>query len=186
MLRVSDLMTAEVLTLDPDMSLRQAVERLEEGDVTGAPVVASGRVVGVVSQTDVLDFHASTPGVPTAETREGVPEDWGGAEIMGEEDAEEAPSTYFARLWSDSQASLTERFEDPDTPEWDILEEHTVAEVMTRRVVAVRPSASVEEAARTMLAHDVHRILVMEGDRLQGILSSTDLMRAVAEGRLRG
>ncbi len=55
---------------------------------------------------------------------------------------------------------------------------------MTRRVVAVTPDADVRDAAAVMIEAGVHRVLVMNGRELLGILSATDVVRAVAESRL--
>lgn len=63
------------------------------------------------------------------------------------------------------------------------LGEHTVGEVMSRRVFAVDPEESVRAAARLMAALQIHRVLVLEQGKLVGLLSSMDLVRAVADGR---
>lgn len=58
-----------------------------------------------------------------------------------------------------------------------------VREVMTAGVAAVRPDASLVEAARLMRAQDVGDVLVARGDRLIGVLTDRDIaVRAVAEG----
>ena len=65
-----------------------------------------------------------------------------------------------------------------------MLAEHTVAEAMSRGVRSLRPEASVQAAAALMINAGIHRVLVMEGDRLCGIASTMDVTRAVAEHRL--
>ncbi|MEV0091042.1 CBS domain-containing protein [Streptomyces sp. NPDC050738] len=58
-----------------------------------------------------------------------------------------------------------------------------VREVMTAGVAAVRPDASLVEAAQLMRAQDIGNVLVAQGDRLIGILTDRDItLRAVAEG----
>lgn len=59
---------------------------------------------------------------------------------------------------------------------------HTVAEVMATKVVAVRPSADEAEAAQLMLRHQIKSLPVMDGDRLIGIISITDILRAKVRG----
>ena len=72
----------------------------------------------------------------------------------------------------------------PASAEWDALDEHTVAEVMSHRILSVAPAADVTEVARRMDAEGVHRVMVMDGDVLLGIVTALDLARAVARGEL--
>lgn len=65
MLRLRDIMTTDVVTLTSDTTLREAMELFAHHHVSGAPVVAGGRIVGVVSATDLMMFAASLAGVPT-------------------------------------------------------------------------------------------------------------------------
>ncbi|MEV8564864.1 CBS domain-containing protein [Streptomyces sp. NPDC051322] len=58
-----------------------------------------------------------------------------------------------------------------------------VRDAMTAGVAAVRPDASLVEAARLMRVQDVGSVLVAEGDRLVGVLTDRDLaVRATADG----
>ncbi|GAA2303462.1 CBS domain-containing protein [Streptomyces kunmingensis] len=58
-----------------------------------------------------------------------------------------------------------------------------VREVMTPGVVAVRPEASLVEAAQLMRAQDVRDVVVAEDGRILGVLTDRDItVRAVAEG----
>lgn len=187
MLKVSDIMTTDVLTLSPDMTLREAVERLDGGEVSGAPVVASGEVVGVLSQTDLLAFEAGEAEEPVYEEEEGRGGDeWPQVELVDETEEEEHPGAFFAEFGHESHAALTEYFRDPTVVTLDRLEDHSVGEVMTRKAVAVPPSVSVVEAAQSMVRGGIHRVLVMDGRKLAGILTSSDFVRAVANGRLGG
>jgi CBS domain-containing protein len=55
---------------------------------------------------------------------------------------------------------------------------------MTPRPLTISPDADIKEAAQQMLYADVHRLFVTESERLLGVISTTDIMRAVATGRL--
>ncbi len=184
MITVRDLMTPEPSAIEPEMTLREAVEWLASEGYGGAPVVSQGRLVGVVSATDLLEFESTHPGIPSAR-------DLGGPESQAEPadgwdgEDQDPPSGWFRDMWADSAASLTGRFADPSGPEWDFLSEHTVAEVMTRRVITLDAATGADEAAGVMVRGGVHRVLVTEGDALVGILTSMDLVRAVADGKLR-
>jgi CBS domain-containing protein len=68
--------------------------------------------------------------------------------------------------------------------EWDILDENTVSDVMTREVLSSPSRTSVREAAAVMLESDVHRLLIIDDGELRGIVTTTDIVRAVARGKL--
>jgi CBS domain-containing protein len=68
--------------------------------------------------------------------------------------------------------------------EWDVLDEYTVNDVMTRDVLSRSSNTTVKEAARYMLEADVHRLLVIDDGDLKGIVTTTDIVRAVAEGKI--
>jgi CBS domain-containing protein len=57
-----------------------------------------------------------------------------------------------------------------------------VAEHMSRDLLTVSPGDRLGEAAKRMVARGVGAVLVLAGERLEGILTERDLMRAVAGG----
>jgi CBS domain-containing protein len=58
-----------------------------------------------------------------------------------------------------------------------------VKDVMTPGVVAVRPDASLVEAAQLMRAQDIGDVLVADGQQVVGVLTDRDIaVRAVADG----
>ncbi len=63
-------------------------------------------------------------------------------------------------------------------------EEVTVDEVMTKPVLTIAPDAEVSEAAQRMLYADVHRLFVEESGELVGVISQTDVVRAIATHKL--
>lgn len=142
MLRLRDIMTRDVVSAAPDLTVRDAMELLSERHVSGAPVVDGGKVVGIVSTTDLLDLLA---------------------------------------YLNDTTPSLTFRGRKGRTTP---LEDVTVDEVMTRKVHSLPPDCLVDEAAVLMAEKQIHRVLVMQGDVLLGIVSTSDVAKAVAEHKL--
>ena len=65
-----------------------------------------------------------------------------------------------------------------------LLEQTTVRDIMTPRPLMIESAAEVSEAARHMLYADVRRLLVEDGGVLAGVVSQTDIVRAVANGKL--
>jgi CBS domain-containing protein len=60
-----------------------------------------------------------------------------------------------------------------------------VDEVMTTRVQTIAPGDSLEEAVRRMERHGVKRLPVVENDRLVGIVTRSNLMRALISAATR-
>jgi CBS domain-containing protein len=178
---VKELMTTNVLSVAPDLSLRTAMELLAARHISGVPVLAGERVVGVISMSDILSFQASTPVVPGAEPDRPEwdaepPEEW--------QEGDESPAAFFSDFWPDAGGDVLERLAQTGTPEWDLLAEHTVSEAMTRTVVAVAPDTPARAAARLMTRFEIHRVLVMDGGRLCGLVSSMDVVRAAGLGAI--
>ncbi|HEY7868657.1 MAG TPA: CBS domain-containing protein [Methylomirabilota bacterium] len=64
---------------------------------------------------------------------------------------------------------------------WEInhlLTKLTVGEVMTRSVITIGPDRPARDGARIMLDHKIGALPVVEGGRLVGIITETDLVRA--------
>lgn len=134
-MRIADLMHSDVQTLSGDDTLDQVIQALAEMHIGGMPVLdGHGRMVGIVSRSDVLELEAETV----------------------------------------------------DRDERDRIFERTVArDIMTARPLTLAPDADIREAAQQMLYAGVHRIFVEAGDKLVGVLSQSDIVEAVANGRLR-
>ena len=185
MLRLRDIMTADVATVTPETTIREAMETLAQRHVSGAPVVQAGTLVGVVTSSDLMTFAAALSGVPTerelgdalGEEVERTPED--------ETDSEaDCPGAYFYEMWEDAGADVAERMARAASPEWNVLEEHDVSEVMTRSpLVTLSADATAEEAADLMRRNRIHRVLVTDGGTLAGIVSALDIATAVADHR---
>jgi len=180
---VREIMTCNVVTVEPEDTLRQVVDTLVAKRVTGAPVMSNGTIVGVISRTDIVDFIAATPAIPTTTPQFS---EWGEVEPAYEDDVEtdEQASSFYNDLWEDSGADVVERFAETQGPEWDLLAEYEASAVMTRKLEQLLPGMSVQEAARRMIARGVHRLLVVEDGKLEGVVSMTDLVRLIASGAL--
>lgn len=133
-MRVSELMQRDVKTVGLDAAVNEAVVTLADSHISALPVVdGTGRMVGVVSSTDVLSSEAEAP---DARAREAL------------------------------------------------FEDTMVRDIMTARPLTVSPDTEIREAAQQMLYAEIHRLFVVEGDQVLGVISTTDIMRAVATGRL--
>jgi CBS domain-containing protein len=58
-----------------------------------------------------------------------------------------------------------------------------VAERMTRDVLTIGGDAPLRDAVRRMVTREVHRLLVVDGERLVGLVSTMDVLRALVPDR---
>src|SRR5690606_41405673 len=76
MLRLRDIMTSDVVTVTPETTLRDAMELFSRHHISGAPVMAGTKVLGLISATDILEF-ASTASRATAQPAPPeIPDEW--------------------------------------------------------------------------------------------------------------
>ncbi len=57
-----------------------------------------------------------------------------------------------------------------------------VADVMTMEVITVDEGTSIEDIATLMVEEDIGRVPVMSGDRVVGIVTKGDIVRAISRG----
>lgn len=76
---------------------------------------------------------------------------------------------------------LSTLFSDPHRLAAEYAKTHgrTAKDVMTTQLISVAPGASAMEIAQLMASKGIHRVLVMDGERLLGIVSRADLLRAI-------
>ena len=76
--------------------------------------------------------------------------------------------------------------EDAGLEHENTLDEHTVSELMTYEVFGVASSTSIQIAAAIMRKRGIHRVLVMENEKLVGIVSAFDIAQLVSRTGLPG
>lgn len=164
---VAEIMQTDVLTVGAAASIRSLVRLLTDEGISGAPVVdTEGRVVGVVSASDVLRAAATQPS-PGPESTPGSGEALGEPEpIEGYYEDPGGPHRRYEPL----VLSLV-------PPDW--LDTHRVRDIMTRAVHAVRPKTTLDNLARLFLRTGIHRALVMEEGALVGLVSTYDVLRCL-------
>lgn len=184
MTTLRDIMTREVISVSPDLSIRDAMSLLSSRHISGVPVVEGSTVVGVVTSNDLMAFAAELPGSPTERVdnedsryTEARTRNLASPEIDAEPNAH-----FFTELWDDAGADVTVRFASINAAEWNVLDEHTVEEAMTRAPICSVPAdTSLPAAAQFMRLHAIHRVLVTDDGKFVGIVTATDIANAVAE-----
>ena len=184
MLKVRDIMTAGPITVTPETSLRNAIELFTREHISGAPVVTGGKLVGVISSSDLLAFAAAPPDRADApdpgEAYDNLSEVEPDADIAMADDTV-SDSAFFTDMLSDADTEVDIRMAGMLDPGLDVLDEFTVADAMTTAMKTIGPEVDAVAAARLMAKTRVHRLIVVERNRPIGIISTTDLTRAVAE-----
>jgi CBS domain-containing protein len=152
-----DLMTTQVTEVTPSMTLRELERTLLSAQIGGAPVVQSGRLVGIVARSDIVRALAEA-----------------------EDRAEEAVENYYLEppIRSPTARSYVVQPSDLVARQLDAL---TVRDIMRTRIIAVPPDTPAADVASQLLRYRIHRILVTEGERLLGVISTLDLVQLLAE-----
>jgi CBS domain-containing protein len=154
-LTARDVMNPEVLSVQDDMTVQELAAFLIAHEISGAPVKdRAGKVVGVVSFTDIALA---------------TPEDGRLKRVRPEPD-------FFVRGWE-------EELEPEEMARLHLVGEGLqVGEIMTPAVYAVEEHTPLGEVARMMREGHLHRLLVLREGTLVGILTTSDLLKVLAEG----
>ena len=155
MLIARDLMSPVVSAVSPEMTLGELATFLIEERVHGAPVVdGAGKQLGVVSLTDLVAAYC--------------------------EDEDSELQGLSAVGWLENNGkwqTLVSALTNLDSPQRNV----TVREAMSLNPVTAGEECTAGALARRMLDLDIHRIVIMNGRETRGIVSVTDLLRALVE-----
>lgn len=151
-LTAADLMTAPVITIPHDTSLREAARLLSGSHISGAPIVdGGGRCLGVLTSSDFVTW--AREGETTTENTSKV--------------------TCFIAPWGE----MIDIEESADSE---------ISHYMTSDPITVAPSTPIGDLAQKMVDAHIHRVLVvMDHDGPLGIVTSTDILAALAQASRR-
>ena len=175
---VREIMQTELVTVVPDMSVHDLAGLLADKKISGAPVVdVDGEVLGVVSMTDVIRLAANETDIRLAPRP--LVEGEFSLEAPQEDDYEEDQDVvdYFQNA---EARSVTPRLTGSEVTGSD-LDHFDVSEIMTPANFHIHPDSDLRELAAFLLRGRIHRALVMEDDRLVGIVTTVDLLRTMTE-----
>ena len=155
-LTVGEVMTRGVTTLDPNVSLSEMDRILVAEGISGAPVVEDDELVGIVSHSDVIQM------------------------LCLEQKRAQQVSGFYTSPFPIAVPELSQLARDSREIA-DRMTRTRVREIMVTEPQTVSPGESVESAARLMWGEGLHRVPVVEGGALVGILSSMDLVRLIGD-----
>jgi len=154
-MKIKDVMNKDVITCAPDDSLSDVANLFKENHISGLPVVDKGKVVGLVSETDVLKLF----NIPDVSNELWLPSPF---EII------EIPIRNLLRIEETKKAL-------------ENLKLRPVKDIMTKTIHAISPQDSLEDASSIMVKHKVNRLPVIENGRLVGIVARSDIIRGLSE-----
>ncbi|MBI2972137.1 MAG: CBS domain-containing protein [Candidatus Aenigmarchaeota archaeon] len=149
-MKVADVMSRRVVALKPSHTLHDALKLFAANRISGCPVTSRGKLVGVLSQSDIIaliDVHAKIQ--------------------------KETTSLVLAALVSEKYDALK--------PAIRKLLNHEVRRYMQGNVVTISSGDDLYEAAKLMNKHKIERLPVVDGMRPVGIISKSDIARALGE-----
>jgi CBS domain-containing protein len=154
-LKACDVMQRNVVTVTPKTNLSELADLLVGKRVGGLPVVESGAVVGVVSRSDFARVLSLDRSLAGLAAEAGERREFAPGEV------------------AESVAT---------TPR---LEGRTVRDIMVTDPVSVSPQTPIDQVADAMVRRHLHRVFVVDGNTLCGVISALDIVALVASGRLR-
>lgn len=150
----SQIMHTPVLCADPDDSLSKLEDRLEDQHISGMPVVENGRMVGIVTQNDLVRLPALMDSM---------------ADYVYSELLSSGPMLESADENGDGR---------PDNLSFrSQIENMKVRDAMRRKVIACQSQTPVEQVMQLMADNDVHRIVVADAEKPIGIISTLDILK---------
>jgi len=149
-MRVRDIMNVKPVTVQAEASVSQAAAILRENKISGLPVLDGERLVGIVSESDLLRLLS-------------VEEEEGGLWLPSPFEIFEVPFRDLVK-WERMRSALDE------------IPKKKVSGVMSRNLHEVGPDDSIEEAAGIMTRHRINRLPVVEDGRLVGIVTRGDII----------
>ncbi len=189
-MKVRDVMTTELITVDKDRNLKDVLTLMEQHKITKLPVVdGEGRLLGIVTDGKIADKlgRAHNKHIQTGTLRASSVMDKDC--IMAHPD--EALETLLADVGKPGLTMIPVVKGDVlvgVVTKSDLLQlvdsKDDVASVMAREVKAVSAGERLVHARRLLLDHDVARLPVLEGGRLRGIIAEHEIATAFAGFKL--
>ncbi len=154
-MKIKDVMNKDVITCSSDDSLTHLANLFKENHISGLPVVDEGKVVGLVSETDLLKLFRE----PEFSNELWLPSPF---EII------EIPIRNLVKL-EEAKKAL------------DNIKLKPVKDIMTKSIHAISPEDNLEDASAIMIKHNVNRLPVIDNGKLVGIVARSDIIRGLSE-----
>jgi CBS domain-containing protein len=156
----AEVMETDVRSVPSKMAVVDLEDLLVRLGIGGAPVVDDGKLVGVVSRSDIVRH------------------------LAGDYAAESIETEYYWDMGGPTSPRDRGRFARADEGSVEnALVNLSVADLMIEDIISVAPESPVSLVAGLMVRRHIHRVLVVDGDKLEGVLTTMDLARLFVDGR---
>ncbi len=157
-MKVADVMTKNVVTCKPSDTVQSVVKLMSDKDISGIPVVEGDRVVGIVTEADIMRLLA----VPQPSGTLWLPSP---LEVLIE-----IPFKELMQL-----RRLQNEVKD--------VGEQSVSTIMRKDVLSISPDDDIEDAAAMMVKHKINRLVVLKDGKLAGIITRDDIIHGLGGTR---
>jgi CBS domain-containing protein len=153
-LKVRDLMTTQLITLQPTDTIKKAAIKFAVDNISGAPVVDNrNHLLGILSENDILDIILKEQIILEKKNYDG--------DLL----------TYAMDSAAETDDNLKKIADD--------ISNKPVSEVMVRTVLTTTPDTNIIEVLKAMISMDVNRLPVVEKGVVLGIITRSDIVFAL-------
>jgi len=191
-MQIKNLMSEDLITVDKDQNLSDALKLLRKHNVSRLPVTNNKELVGIISERDIANKLGSSKYESMPASRLHI------SSVMVK-DVFTVPKTMqledVAKLMLDNGIGSVPVMDDEKmvgiVSKADFVtlatgiafDKITVKEIMSKKLVTVSPTERIVHARRQMLEAHVGRVPVVDDGELVGMITSKDLMRAFIDFR---
>jgi CBS domain-containing protein len=191
-MQIKNLMSEDLITVDKDQNLSDALKLLRKHNVSRLPVTNNKELVGIISERDIADklgsskyesmpasrLHISSVMIKDVLTVPQTMQLEDVAKLMLDNGIGSVPV-----MDDDKMVGIVSKADFVTLATGIAFDKITVREIMSKEVISVSSAERLVHARRVMLEAHVGRLPVIDDDKLVGMITSKDLMRAFIDFR---
>lgn len=185
-MKVRDVMTTEIISVDKDVDLKYVMKIMKKNDITKIPILEEKKLVGVVTDNEIAKKLGAirNRGVPAARLH--------ASSVMEKEIDIVHPDDDLSKILSkvgDPGPTILHVIEDDSlvgiVTKADLLphvdSSKPVKEIMRPKIYSISPDDRVIHARRRMIDEDIARLPVINNGILIGMISDVDIAFSLAK-----